>query len=266
MRSALPLALFAMTGCDLVFGLGDRIEIDAPPGPDTPPEIDAPPPCTQRSSSVVAVADTMLIRDNAGACDPGNRFGGYSNVNLGQMATASTRSRILVRFALLPEMVEAFTPGGGFESGTLTIPLKPDACAAPCPSSEIGFSVFAANNDWNEGQNTGNIGAAWCMRKQLGGPGTGTMWDVQGADGDADRSMVSLADVTVTAAQAQVDRLAVPVSLSPAQVEEARGWITPTQQFSLLLVPTTTTGTLYTKAREDSQAGGGMQLTITSCR
>lgn len=265
MRSALPLVLFAISGCDLVYGLGDRVAPDAPPEVDAPPDIDAPPPCTRRTASVVAVADTMLIRDNAGACDPGNRFGGYINVNLGQPASASTRSRILVRFALLPEMVEAFAPGGGFESGTLTIPLKPDACAAPCPSSAMQFSIFAANNDWNEGQNTGNIGAAWCMRKQLGGPGTGTMWMAQGADGATDRSMVSLADVTVIDIEAQQDRLFVPIDLVASQITEARNWIDG-MQLSLLLVPTTTTGTLYTKAREDSQAGGGMQLSITSCR
>ena len=48
MRSALPL-VFTIAGCDLVWGLGDRIE------PDAPPEIDAPP-------TIKETVDTLLGR------------------------------------------------------------------------------------------------------------------------------------------------------------------------------------------------------------
>lgn len=77
MRSALPF-VFAMAGCDLVFGLGDRIESDAAPESDAPP--DAPPPCVERTGTVVAINDAMLINETT--CNPANRWGAGININL----------------------------------------------------------------------------------------------------------------------------------------------------------------------------------------
>jgi hypothetical protein len=267
MRSALPL-LVLIAGCDLVYGLEERVATDAAPEADAaiePDAPDAPPSCSMFSATVVVSADTMLIRDNTGNCDPSNRQGAGPNVNVGQPSML-TRSRVLLRFSLTDEIVDAIAPGGGFTGGTLTLPLKPDACAAPCPSTALGFSIFAANNDWNEGLPTGHIGAAWCVRKQLS-TAPGTPWQMQGADGvmapNPDRSATSLADVTITPAVAMQDEIEIPFGLAPGAVDDLRMWVS-SQQISLLLVPTTTTGQLFIKARE--AAGGGAQLTIRGCR
>jgi hypothetical protein len=260
MRSALPLALFATTGCDLVFGLGDRIEPDAAPEIDGPPEIDAAIPCDRSTSTVVAVADTTLIHD-ADTCDPSIRNGEYRNVNVGQ-ASGATRSRILARFVLLPEMVDVLQ-SGAFESAALAMPLKPNECSGPCASAAISLSIHAANNDWNEGETTGNIGAGWCMRKQLAGPGTGMRWTVDGADGADDRSSLPLATMTMTAAQAEGDVLDVPIVPGPA-LADLSNWLVGTR-LSILVVPSGATGTVFTKSKDDPQ-NGGMQLRVTTCR
>ncbi|MFN0248222.1 MAG: hypothetical protein ACKV2T_15125 [Kofleriaceae bacterium] len=255
-RAALPL-MFAMTGCDLVFGLDDRVVVDASAA-DAP---DAEAPCQRTTGTVFAISDTTLIPDPM-TCDPSIRFGTYPNVNLGQIS-AGKRSRILARFSLQPDMIAGFG-GDGFESATLTIPLKPVECPGVCVSAAISFSVYAANNDWHEGESSGNIGTEWCMRKQLSGPGTGVRWIADGADGlGTDRSDVSLADMTMTPAQAAGDELVVPISRSPAFADLTR-WVDGTQ-LSILLVPSGAVGTVFTKAK-DYVPSGGMALQVTTCR
>lgn len=261
MRAAVPFALCAVTGCDVVYGLGGPIDADA--AQVDAPDIDSSMPCIMYNHTVTAVADTMLMRDSAGNCNPSIRLGRYTNINLGQGASADTRSRILLRFSLSSDMIMALQPSGGFMEASLTLPLKPVACPGPCPSTPLDFSIHAAHNDWNEGEESGNIGAAWCARKQLV-PGVQELWTVEGADGTDDRSMMSLGDVSVDETQASGDELVVTATPSPPVIENARTWLVGSE-LSLLMVPRgTATGTLYVKAREAS--GGGVQLTIKSCR
>jgi hypothetical protein len=260
MRSVLPLAVFAASGCDLAFGLGGRVEPDAAPIDVLADALDAT-PCTESTGTVVALEDTMLIREANGECDPSNRFGTFTNVNIGQPASASTRSRVLLRFSLTSEMVTALT-GGAFVRAELVLPLGPLACAGACPSTATGVAIYAVHNDWNEGANTGHVGASWCMRKQ---PPT-TMWEMQGGDGVTDRSKLALVEKMVTTAEAAQSEVAIPFDPAAGALEDLPRWITPSQQLSLIVIPTTTTGTLYTKAREDSANGGGARLSVTACR
>lgn len=261
MRSALPLVVFALTGCDLVFGLSGRIGADAADlDADT---IDGPMPCTMYSESVVATADTMLLRETDGNCNPSIRRGAYDNINLGQPASANTRSRILLRFPLLPEMLAALQADGGFIEALLRLPLKPEACPGPCPSTALDFAIYAAHNDWNEGLETGYVGASWCARKQLAGL-PAILWEMQGADGPSDRSTMPLGTFAITQPEADGDALVVSATPSAMVLQDARTFLDG-PQLSLLLVPTSTAGTLYVKAREDT-AGGGARLTIRSCR
>lgn len=253
MRSALPLALCAVTGCDLAFGLGDRVAPDA--ALDAP--VDDAIPCTQMSGTVVAIADSMLIHDNTGECNPANRFGAFTSATLGLNAGQGTRSRLVLRFSLTDHMITTLTPSGGFVAGTLRLPLEPDACAAPCPSTGLGFSIYPVRNQWNEGSDAPRDGAGWCMRQQSGA--AGTPWGVPGADGAEDRGTVSLADISLADAQVQGDSVSVALST----VDGVMPWLDG-RQVSLLLVPTAP-GTLFTRTHEDS-LGGGAELTITSCR
>ncbi len=260
MRSAFPLALCAMAGCDLVYGLGDRVEPDAPPGADVL-EIDAPPTCNETTATVEAIADATII--NESTCNPANRWGASSNVNVGQNGSNGTRSRILLRFALTAEMRDSFRPGGGFTGGSLTLHLKPDVCAAPCNSAAIGIEMYAANNDWNEGQATGYNGVGWCMRKQVGEMSF-TQWETPGADGLQDRARNPLGRVQLTAEQAQGNSVTVPLTASDDAVAEIGAWLDGTQ-LTMLLVPTTGIGTLFVKAHE-YPGGGAAELAIRSCR
>jgi hypothetical protein len=260
MRSALPLAVFSMTGCDLVFGLGDRVEpvVDAPPEADAAIVIDAEVPCQRTMGTVNAIADTTLIPD-PNTCDPSIRFGMYRNANLGQNS-AGGRSRILARFALQPDMRLGLV-GDGLESATLTIPLKPVECPGVCASQPITFTIYAADNRWHEGQSTGNIGTGWCAREQLTGPGTGVPWIAAGANGvGTDRSDFKLAEMTMTLAQAAADTLEVPLTPSP----ELANWFSA-GQLSILLVPSGAPGTVFTKSK-DYPASTGMALQVTTCR
>jgi hypothetical protein len=265
MRSALPLAVFSMTGCDLVFGLGDRtepvvdaaVEIDA----DAPVVIDAEIPCQRTTGTVVAIADTTLIPD-PGTCDPSIRFGDYRNANIGQQS-AGGRSRILARFSLLPDMRLGLS-GNGFESATLAIPLKPLECSGvACVSAPITLTVYAATSRWNEGLSTGNIGAGWCMREQFG-PGTGMRWVADGANGvGTDRRGQKLVEITMTAAQAAGDTLEIPLAPSAAFADLANWY--DDAQLSLLVVPSGPAGTVFTKTKEHP-GGGGIALQVTTCR
>lgn len=255
-----------MTGCDLVYGLSGRIGPDASDVDDldAPLAIDAPEPCTMFSDSVVVSSDTMLLHETtAGNCDPSIRNGRYNNINLGQPGFGTTRSRILLQFTLTSEMLAALQPDGGFTEATLTLSLKPISCPGACPSTAIGLSIHAANNDWNEGETNTNTGAGWCMRKQ-GSMLTTTMWQVRGGDGEMDRSMMALANVSLTQPEVDGDQLVITTTPTPAIIQDARSWVVG-NQLSLLLIPTAPTGTLYVKAREHS-GGGGARLTIKSCR
>lgn len=172
---------------------------------------------------------------------------------------------MLLRFSLTDEMRTTLQPGGGFARGTLTLPLKPVACPGPCGSSVLGLSMFAAHNDWNEGLATSYNGVAWCARKQTQQTSPQTvLWQTPGADGVADRGRESLGDTMLTQAQADADTLELPFGESAAAVAEIAGWIDGSQ-LTILVIPTTMTGTLYVKSREHP-GGGGAQLSITSCR
>lgn len=219
--------------------------------------------CTMFNDTVTANADTMLMRETDGNCNPSIRLGTYNNVNLNQQR-GGAGSRLLLRFTLSNDMLAALQPGGGFVGATLTIPLKPAACPGPCPSTPVDFSIFVAHSDWHEGQESGHVGTAWCARMQTAQ--IQVPWEVPGADGANDRSMMSLADVSLSAQQADADELVLSATPSAVALEEARSWLLGSQ-LSLILIPEpTSTGILYTKAREDSINGGGAQLTITSCR
>lgn len=265
MRSWLLVPLFALPGCDLVFDLRGRSTVDDASVVDAMPDPDSPPPCTPFAGTVNVLADTTLIHDPGGNCDPSIRFGTYINANVGQTGGAGTRSRVLLRFDLTPAMVDALAPGGGFTSATLMLPLKPNACSGPCASEPTGVSVYPVINAWNEGTSPStHDGAGWCMRQQSGG--SSTSWLAPGADGIADRGAKPLGDLAVDATLAAADSLTIVLGASQESLEAIHdlGPWREGNQLSLILIPTPPVGTLFTKARED--ASGGAQLTITSCR
>lgn len=265
MRSWLLVPLFALPACDLAFGLRDRSAPDDANVVDAMPDPDVPPSCTPFSDTVNVLADTTLIHDTGGNCDPSIRFGTFINANVGQVGGMGTRSRVLLRFNLTPAMVDALAPGGGFTSATLMLPLKPNACSGPCTSAPTGVSVYPVTNTWNEGTSAStHDGAGWCMRQQS--VGSSSTWQAQGADGIADRGAKPLGDLAVDATLAAADSLTIVLGASQESlmaIQDLDAWLVG-NQLSLILIPTPPVGTLFTKAREDPS--GGAQLTITSCR
>lgn len=264
MVGAITAALGLVTaGCHVVFELAPPPppgEVDAAGVTDAEaPTVDAPPdapPCTPRAfPPVTVIADTMLIDENDNM-NPSIRRGADDIINIGL-----EQSRVLLRFALSPVMLERLEPGvPGPASALLTISLRPNDCPGGCTNGPTSFQVHAATNDWLEGNGMTYNGAAWFARRQVSSSDPARVdWQLPGANGPLDRNPARLGGDVMVANPAG-GPLSIPLPLSDVAIAALRERVAGSQ-LSLLLVPIAG-GTLFLRAREDSAAATTLAFSI----
>lgn len=239
-----------LTSCQIVFPLS---ESDGGLEPDA--SLDAPsdaPACTPLQLNATLIDDTFLGEGNCGGAI---RQGIATNMNIGQNGT----SRVLLRFALDADIVAAIADGT-ITAGTLTLHPRPNDC--DCTNAPTNFQVFAASDDWLEGGGTTAMGADYCNRQSTG---AAQEWEVPGANGATDRSMIPLATRTVSAAELTPlgTPIITPLALASAQRDELKAWSFE-GRLSLLLAPTAG-GTLFLFT-QDADPTKSATLAFEDCR
>jgi hypothetical protein len=244
----------SLAGCDSVFDL-DQVRPDVMPIQVVDAEVPDTATCERQAMEVTVVEDTMLLSDNCGGA---NRSGTSTNINIGQGGT----SRVLLRFELSAEMVQALADGSATDA-RLSLALRPNDC--DCTNMATTFQVFAASNDWNEGTDASYFGADWCNRFGYG-PAAQTAWQLHGADGASDRSHTVLATRIVTGAEVTPPSATIDVgfTLDETLRTDLRARMSATR-LSLILVPTSG-GTLFLYSRDGAVSMPASTLTLFQCR
>lgn len=253
MRCAIALVLLG--GCHVVFGVDPSVT-DVPGDAVSPDGVSTdapePPPCISSTPyTMQAIEDTFIVP--AMSCNPLERFGGLTHLAVGQ----DDVSRVLLRFQVPAAVVPQLQGNVPLGDGTLTLTAS-DVAA----STSLEIAVFPLTNEWNEGSPTAPyVGASWC--NAVGADITAqTPWKAYGADAAEDRGQVALGSLPVLDIQAKPGS-ALAVTLPASRIGAVRSWVSIEKGYlSLIVVPTSSNGTLYLQSREANQSPARLELRI----